>query len=129
MVNSVVAGANAAFEDLRANVPASMVSTGIFVLAVGLSIHFGWNLLGISIGLFAMRAAELVVRIVPMIRRLKAHAPEPLDQALSKRMFLFSGQSLVLLMLGLIVWDRSEMIFLKNYVPGYPASRLLFRRL
>ena len=115
MVNSVVAGANAALEDLRANVPASMVSTGIFVLAVGLSIHFGWNLLGISIGLFTMRTAELIVRIIPMIRRLNAHSPEPLDQVLSKRMFLFSGQSLVLLLLGLIVWDRSEMIFLKNF--------------
>jgi len=115
MVNSVVAGANAALEDLRANVPASLVSTGIFVLAVGLSIHFGWNLLGISIGLFTMRTAELIVRLVPMIRRLNAHPPEPLDQILSKRMFLFSGQSLVLLLLGLIVWDRSEMIFLKNF--------------
>jgi O-antigen/teichoic acid export membrane protein len=114
MVNSVVAGANAAFEDLRANVPASLVSTGIFVSAVALSIYFGWNLLGISIGLFTMRAAELVVRLIPMIRRLNAYSPEPLDQILSKRMFLFSGQSLVLLLLGLVVWDRSEMIFLKS---------------
>ncbi len=30
-------------------------------------------------------------------------------------MFLFSGQSLILLMLGLIVWDRSEMVFLKHF--------------
>jgi len=115
MVNSVVAGANAALEDLRANVPASLVSTGIFVCAVGLSIHFGWNLLGISIGLFTMRTVELVVRLVPVVRRLNAHSPEPLDKVLSKRMFLFSGQSLVLLILGLIVWDRSEMIFLKSF--------------
>jgi O-antigen/teichoic acid export membrane protein len=115
MVNSVVAGANAALEDLRANVPASLLSTGIFVSAVALSIYFGWNLLGISIGLFTMRAAELVVRMVPMIRRLNAYPPEPLDQVLSRRMFLFSGQSLVLLLLGLVIWDRSEMIFLKNF--------------
>ena len=115
LVNSVVAGANAALEDLRANVPASLVSTAIFVSAVALSIYFGWNLIGISIGLFVMRAAELVVRLVPMIRRLDAYSPEPLDVALSKRMFLFSGQSLVLLLLGLVVWDRSEMVFLKNF--------------
>jgi O-antigen/teichoic acid export membrane protein len=114
LINSVVAGANAALEDLRANVPASLVSTAIFVSAVASSIYFGWDLLGISVGLFTMRATELVVRLLPMIRRLNAHSPEPLDQTLSKRMFLFSGQSLVLLLLGLVIWDRSEMVFLKS---------------
>jgi O-antigen/teichoic acid export membrane protein len=117
MVNSIPAGANTALEDLRANVPASLVSTGIFVAAVFISLHFGWNLRGIAIGLFAMRAAELMIRIVPVVRRLNQHSPEPLEHELSRRMFLFSGQSLVLLVLGLIVWDRSEMIFLKNFCP------------
>jgi O-antigen/teichoic acid export membrane protein len=115
MVNSIAAGANTALEDLRANVPASLVSTGIFVTAVFSSIHFGWGLLGISIGLFTMRAAELVVRFIPLVRRFDQHSAEPLDQILNKRMFLFSGQSLILLMLGLIVWDRSEMVVLKNF--------------
>jgi O-antigen/teichoic acid export membrane protein len=117
MVNSVVAGGNAAFEDLRANVPASLVSTAIFITAVFSSIYFGWGLLGISVGLFTMRAVELVVRLLPMIGRLNQHSAEPLDRALSKRMFLYSGQSLVLLVLGLIIWDRSEMIVLKNFCP------------
>jgi O-antigen/teichoic acid export membrane protein len=114
MVNSVAAGANTALEDLRANVPASFVSTGIFVIAVFSSIYFGWGLLGISIGLLTMRAAELVVRLIPLIKHFKQYRAEPLDRILSKRMFLFSGQSLLLLLLGLIVWDRSEMVFLKN---------------
>jgi len=115
MVNSIPAGANTALENLRANVPASLVSTGIFVAAVFASLHFGWSLHGIAIGLFAMRTVELVVRIVPAIKRLNIYQAEPLELDLSKRMFLFSGQSLVLLVLGLIVWDRSEMIFLKNF--------------
>jgi O-antigen/teichoic acid export membrane protein len=115
MVNSVAAGANTALEDLRANVPASLVSTGIFVTAVFSSIHFGWGLLGIAIGMFTMRAAELVVRVIPLIGRFSQQSAEPLDRALSKRMFLFSGQSLIMLLLGLIVWDRSEMIFLKHF--------------
>ena len=115
MVNSIAAGANTALEDLRANVPASLVSTGIFVTAVFSSLYFGWGLLGISIGLFTMRAAELVVRSLPLVKRFSQHSAEPLDRALSKRMFLFSGQSLILLLLGLIVWDRSEMVFLKHF--------------
>ena len=44
MVNSIAAGANTALEDLRANVPASLVSTGIFVTAAFSSIYFGWGL-------------------------------------------------------------------------------------
>ena len=115
MVNSIAAGANMALEDLRANVPASLVSTGIFVTAVFSSIYFGWGLLGISIGLFTMRAGELVVRFIPLAKRFKQHSAEPLDRTLSKRMFLFSGRSLILLLLGLIVWDRSEMVVLKNF--------------
>jgi O-antigen/teichoic acid export membrane protein len=115
MVNSIASGANTALEDLRANVPASLVSTGIFVVAVFSSIHFGWDLIGISIGLLAMRTVELIVRMVPLVGRLNQHAPEPLDRVLSKRMFHFSGQSLILMVIGLIVWDRSEMIFLKNF--------------
>ena len=115
MVNSIASSANTALEDLRANVPASLVSTGIFVTAVFSVIYFGWGLLGISIGLLTMRTAELFVRIVPLIRRLNLHEPEPLDGILSRRMLLFSGQSLILMVIGLIVWDRSEMLFLKNF--------------
>jgi O-antigen/teichoic acid export membrane protein len=115
MVNSIAASANTALEDLRANVPASLVSTSIFVTAVFSSIYFGWDLLGISIGLLTMRTVELVIRMVPIIRRLNQHAPEPLDGILSRRMFVFSGQSLILIVIGLVVWDRSEMVVLKNF--------------
>jgi O-antigen/teichoic acid export membrane protein len=115
MLNMIAAGANTALEDLRANVPASLVSTAIFVTAVFSSVWFGWELLGISIGLLTMRSAELAVRIIPLMRRLNQYAPEPVDQSLEKRMFRFSGQSLFLMVLGLIVWDRSELVALKNF--------------
>jgi len=115
MVNSIVAGANTALEDLRANVPASLVSTGIFVATVFASIYFDWNLFGIAVGILTMRTVELVVRTIPLIRRLKLFPPEALDRVMGKRMFLFSGQSLILMVIGLIVWDRSEMVFLKNF--------------
>ncbi len=115
MVDSIAASANQGLEDLRANVPASLVSTGTYVIVVFLSLHMGWDLLGVAVGMFLMRALELPVRLIPVIRRLNQHQPEPLDGTLNKRMFAFSGQSLVLMILGLIVWNRSEMIVLKNF--------------
>ncbi|MGC2332110.1 MAG: polysaccharide biosynthesis C-terminal domain-containing protein [Candidatus Acidiferrales bacterium] len=115
MVDSISAAANRGLEDLRANVPASLVATGTYVIAVFLSLYLGWDLLGIAAGLLLMRVLGLPVRLIPLMRRLKRHEAEPLEQALSKRIFVFSGQSLVLMALGLIVWNRSEMIVLKNF--------------
>jgi O-antigen/teichoic acid export membrane protein len=115
LLNSIAAGANTALEDLRANVLPSLISTGIFVIAVCLSLYCGWNLLGIAIGLFTMRVGEALARILPLVRRLSTHVLEPLEGDLGKRMFLFSGQSVVLLGIGLVVWDRSEMVVLKNF--------------
>lgn len=115
MVNSIAAGANQGLEDLRANVPASLVSTGTYVVAVFLSLYMGWDLLGIAAGMFLMRALELPVRLIPVMRRLRQYEAEPLEQALSRRMFVFSGQSLALMIIGLVVWDRSEMVILKNF--------------
>ena len=105
------------FEDQRANVPASMVSTATYVVAVFLSLYMGWDLMGIAVGLFLMRALELPVRLIPVMRRLKEHKAEPLEKAVSRRIFVFSGQSLVLMLITLIVWDRSEMVILKNFCP------------
>jgi O-antigen/teichoic acid export membrane protein len=115
MVNSIAAGANTALEDLRANVLPSLISSCIFIAAVFSSLHFGWNLTGISVGLLAMRTVELLVRMVPLMKRLNRHPLEQLDRILTRRMLLFSSQSLILLVISLIVWDRSEMIVLKNF--------------
>jgi O-antigen/teichoic acid export membrane protein len=115
MVNSIAAQANMAFEDLSANVPASLVSTFVFVAGVGLSLWFGWGLLGISVGLLTMRSAEVVVRLAPCIGRIRKLPRAPLPDAIRRRMFVFSGKSMVLLILGLVVWDRSELFFLKNF--------------
>lgn len=117
MVNSIASGANTALEDMRANVPGSLVSTAIFVAAVFSSVAFGWGLLAIAAGTLAMRAAELVVRVVPLVRRMSQYPAAPLDEELRRRMIRFSGQSVVLMVLTLIVWDRSEMVVLKGFCP------------
>lgn len=115
MINSIPAQANMAAENMAANVPGSLVSTGIFVTAVFVSIATGAGLVGISIGIVTMRTAEMFVRIIPVFRRLRTIPAAPIPDALRRRMLLFSGRSMVLLILGLVVWDRSELIFLKNF--------------
>lgn len=113
MMNAVAAQANAGLEDLAANVPASLVSTGLFVTFVLLSVLCGWGLTGVAIGILTMRTVELVVRLIPLRRLLAAYPDEPLPSDIKTRMFHFSGHSLVLVVLNLVVWDRSELFFLK----------------
>lgn len=115
MLNAVAAHANAALEDLQTNVPASLLATGIYVSAVFLSIAFGWGLVGIAAGLLTMRTAELFVRIVPLWRRLSRYPSAELPAAIKSNMRRFASQSLLLMTLGLVVWDRSELFFLKTF--------------
>ena len=109
----VPAQANTARENLKANVPGSVVQSCIFLGAVVLSVVRGWGLLGIAVGFFSGRAAELVVRTVPVLRWIKSLPRAPLPGELRKRMLSFSGQGTLLMLLNIVVWDRSDIVFLK----------------
>jgi O-antigen/teichoic acid export membrane protein len=115
MVNAIPSQANNALEDLSANVPSALLSTGIFVGAVFLSISFGWGLLGISVGLLTMRIVELIARLTPLLRKINAYPRQDFPPALKPRMVQFSSQGVALMVLTLVVWDRSELFFLKAF--------------
>jgi O-antigen/teichoic acid export membrane protein len=109
----VPAQANTARENLKANVTGSVVQGCIYLGTVILSLVQGWGLLGIAIGLFSGRAAELVVRTVPVLRWIKRLPRAPLPNELRKRMLSFSGQGTLLMLLDIVVWDRSDIVLLK----------------
>src|SRR5262249_10926287 len=58
---------------------------------------------------------EAAVRYFGVIRWLRGYPTGALPQQLRNRMLNFSRHNLVLLALGLIVWDRSEVLFLKQF--------------
>jgi O-antigen/teichoic acid export membrane protein len=113
MLVYVPSQANNAREDMRANVASSILGGSVFFIGAVASLIFGWDLIGIAISFFLMRLSELVARIIPVMRWVRALPRAPLPPELWRKMRSFSGQGLVLMLLNLIVWDRSDVIFLK----------------
>jgi len=114
MVNFVSAQANVATEELSTNLPASIISTFIFFLAITATVVLKWGVLGVGISMLSMRAIDFLVRLIPTMKRILAwenvHV-QPLG--LPKRMMAFAWQSVTSMILALIVWNRSEIILLK----------------
>ncbi len=115
MVNSVSAQANVATENLAANLPGSVWSTFVYFVAILATVVFHWGVVGVGAAFFSMRAVDFVVRLIPTMRRVltweKQHV-QPED--LRRRMIRFAMQSVTSMVIGLIVWSRSEVILLRH---------------
>ena len=110
---AVPSQANVAAERYVANVPASVIAQIIYVTAVFLSLWLGWELLGIAIGVLVYRWVELLVRIIPVLKWVRSFPEKPLDAVLKNRIRSFANQGALVLALNLIVWNRSDVVFLK----------------
>jgi O-antigen/teichoic acid export membrane protein len=113
MIAFIPSQANTAAETLGANMPGSMASVGLTLAGALLSIHYGWGLTGIAAGMLIAYSLELVLKVISVRRRLAGATGVPVPPELRKRMFAFSGQSIFLMLLVVIVWDRSDVLVLK----------------
>jgi O-antigen/teichoic acid export membrane protein len=117
MVAFIPSQANTAAENSAFNVRGAFVSEVIYVIAVALSLLLGWGLVGIAGGLLLSRSAELVAKIVPVFRSFATVPRLSVPIEIRKRMFTFSGLSTGLLLLQILVWGRSDIVFLKLLQP------------
>jgi O-antigen/teichoic acid export membrane protein len=115
MVNSISAQANVASENLRTNLPASLVSTVVYFVLIMAAVVLHWGVVGIGAALLAMRLVDFVLRLIPTMGRIygweKRHVQLP---GLRRRMLSFAWQGVITMILSLIVWDRSEVVLLKH---------------
>jgi O-antigen/teichoic acid export membrane protein len=117
MITFVPSQANSAAEDAALNTRGALVGAIVYVLAVAVSLLLGWNLVGIAAGVLLYRTAELAVKIAPVLSSMKTVDRIPLPAEIRKRMFTFSGLSTGLMILQIVIWDRSDIIFLKLLQP------------
>jgi O-antigen/teichoic acid export membrane protein len=116
MVNSISAQANVATEDLMSNMPASVLSALTYFITIAATVVLHWGVIGVGASLLSMRAVDFFVRVFPTYMRVTAWENSSLFPAeLKKRMISFSWQSVVSMTVALIVWNRSEVILLKNF--------------
>jgi len=115
MVNFIPAQANMATEDLSTNLPASVVSMFIYLIAIAATVVFRWGVVGVGAAALLMRTVDLVVRFFPTLKRVLSwettHAHPP---GLRKRMMAFAWPSVATMTVALIVWGRSEILLLKS---------------
>jgi O-antigen/teichoic acid export membrane protein len=115
MVNFVSAMANAATEELSANLPASVISIIVFFMAVFATVVFKWGVVGVGASILLMRLVDCFVRLVPTMARILAWERAYVHPVrLRERMIAFSWQSVASMVVAMIVWDRSEFFLLKK---------------
>jgi len=113
MVTFVPSQANTAAESSVFNTRGAFARAVIYVVAVTLSLLLGWGLVGIAAGTLLSCCAELVVKVVPVLKSMEFVADVPLPPDIRRKMFAFSGRSTGLMLLQIVVWGRSDVIFLK----------------
>jgi O-antigen/teichoic acid export membrane protein len=114
MVNSIPAQANAATEDLATNVPASIISVFVYLFVIVATVLFHWGVTGIGAAMLLMRVVDFLVRFFPALTRILTwNSATALPHGLQKRMFAYAWQSVVSMFLGLVVWDRCEVVLLR----------------
>lgn len=115
MVNSISAQANVATEELSKNLPASAISIFVYFLMILGTVVFHWGVVGVGASMLVMRMVDFLVRLFPTMRDIlawdKDHIQPP---GLSQRMFSFAWQSVAVLLVEMVVWQRSEFILLKH---------------
>jgi O-antigen/teichoic acid export membrane protein len=112
LIACILSAANFAAENVKANTAAAVISNIVSILLVNASLLAGWGLWGVAISMLVAVTLEMVCKAIITLRWLHP-APGELPAELHSRMLRFSGQSMVLLILNLVVWDRSDLIFLK----------------
>jgi O-antigen/teichoic acid export membrane protein len=111
----VPAQANQAFEDTSKNTWSAFGYIFSYAFVIFLAVHYHWDLIGIATASLVGRSVEVVWRTLPLHARLRKIPICPLPEELRQRIRRFCLQAIGIQIITSIVWDRSEMIFLRAF--------------
>jgi O-antigen/teichoic acid export membrane protein len=130
LVATIPSQANNAAEVMRRNtVPSaanSAVSTGLTILSlILLRGEPDKALIGVAAAVAAGSYLECALKLYSVENWMVAGAArEAVPPQLKKRMFTYSGQGLALMLLNVVVWDRSDIVILKAL--NHDAAQVTF---
>ena len=122
MLTSVISFANLAAEDFRSNVLASLFSATAGFLGILATIVFNWDLIGLTSTLLLSRILDCGLRhqyfkkyfpAIPPGARVGSWAEMPAD--LRSRIVRFCWDGIILEVINVVVWNRSQILFLERY--------------
>jgi len=117
LINSVPSQANNAAEVAQRNTEPAVVAAAVTVTLTIVSLLVGWDFVGLSAAVLAGACVECVMKLHGVEKWLGNVPRGVLAPGLRRRMLTFSGQGIALLLLNLLVWDRSDIMILKALNP------------
>ncbi len=115
MVNSISAQANVAAEEMSKNLPASAVSIVIYFVTILATVVFHWGVIGVGAAMLVMRLSDFLVRLIPTMKGILSWETAHVQpEGLGDRMLSFAWQSVAIMIVEMVVWQRSEFILLKH---------------
>lgn len=125
MLMAMYSAANTAMEDFASNVKSSLISSALGLAGLLLALAMRWDLPGLAAALLAERTADLLVRRRYAQRHTRRWPAAPLHEASAaqaarldqfrRSLRRFCAQAGLLQAFNIIVWDRSELLFLKHF--------------
>ncbi|HEY5331478.1 MAG TPA: polysaccharide biosynthesis C-terminal domain-containing protein [Acidobacteriaceae bacterium] len=109
----VPAQANNAFEDVAPNTRSAFGYLVSYALVIFLTLFFHWDLIGIASATFVGRSVEVVLRTAPLNRKLRRLPLDILPTEIVQRIRRYCFQAIGVQLLMSVVWDRSELFFLR----------------
>lgn len=113
MITSIPSLAHVAAERLGKNLLAYFASSLVLVGVMGVGLWSGGGLVAAAAAYAIANTVELILKLTFALRWLGWGPRIPIGPELRKRMFTFSSHSAMLLLLNIVVWDKSDFFFLK----------------
>jgi O-antigen/teichoic acid export membrane protein len=111
----VPAQANVAFEDVYNNTLSAFGYLVVYATVIVLTLCFHWDLVGMASAMLAGRSAEVILRTIPLHAKLRNMPLDRLPAEVTSRIRRFCLQSVGIQLLMSVVWDRSEIFFLRAF--------------
>lgn len=113
MIACIPSNANNASESMRRNTGPAFAGAVLTFLLIFISLWAHWGLTGIAAAMASGPIVELVLKLRSVRRWLGGVAPEPIPAEVRSEMVRYSTQGLFLMLLNVVVWDRSDLVVLK----------------
>jgi O-antigen/teichoic acid export membrane protein len=113
MVASIPSMANNAAEVMRRNTGPSLAGGVTTTVLTLFGLLVGWDLVGVAAAFAVGNFLECGLKLHSVERWLGGVTRGMVSPELKKRMFAYSGQGLALMLLNVVVWDRSDILILK----------------
>jgi O-antigen/teichoic acid export membrane protein len=112
MIGFIPSNANSAAEMMKRNTGPALVGSVLNIGTTLFGLSIGWDLYGIAAGFAAGCIVEAALKLRSVHSWLGSTVETPLTPELKARLFSYSGQALVLMILSIVVWDRSDILIL-----------------